>query len=341
MIGKPTKKTPRIIRSLGLLNEQRGRDSTGFALFTDAFTDIHKNTLKASDFFQTKRVNRLLTLYRKQPFVVIIGHTRAATVGDINQANAHPFERGQFVFTHNGHIANHTSLSMKLKTDYQVDSELLGELLVQGESYQEAFKDVAGYFTMPFINRNEIDNLRVAIHDNVFSFAKRNNQLYYSSDMEHLREALKNETGFTFCQGGKDVLYSFYPQVTDKSITISQSPLTMESKNTYPFSCPPSKCDSDEDRYGEMYEDYVGKYEKPNTIIDMRSPLQQIEEMEDVLLDIRDEIRELKSLATYVEKRVKELKRPPKKEIIDIKTLLNKKYYNNRREKRLKLAKAL
>lgn len=228
-LGKPTKQTSGIIKHLGELNQARGRDSTGLAFITPSQGKIYKDAVKAEEFFKEQKAIELLCNYRKNDFLTILGHTRAASRGAVNSENAHPFKEGSIFFTHNGVINNFDDLMKEYKVDYQVDSQIIGYLLDKKSKFLDAFKELGGYFTVPYVDTKTIDTLKVAIHNNVFSYAIRGNQLYYSSDINHLKTALDNHTGFSINDSNGDTQYSFYP--FNNTIAVSQDKI--EAKPYY------------------------------------------------------------------------------------------------------------
>lgn len=94
------------IKELGIVSSLRGIDSTGLI----ALKKEKKNKIK----FQIRKAvaNPVTFLNSKEAASVvnegncfaIIGHARAATIGAVNQVNAHPIQEGKIVGCHNGSI---------------------------------------------------------------------------------------------------------------------------------------------------------------------------------------------------------------------------------------------
>lgn len=99
--------------ALGMLNDDRGGDSWGAYILNE-----EKKIVRGLG----KVATGLAWPALLRQAHVLMGHTRKATIGTISVDNAHPFEVGNIVGAHNGHISNHEEMNKKYARAFSVDS---------------------------------------------------------------------------------------------------------------------------------------------------------------------------------------------------------------------------
>jgi glucosamine--fructose-6-phosphate aminotransferase (isomerizing) len=143
--------------------EYRGYDSSGVAV-------LNRGTIQR---VRAKgKVREMEALYLADPFPgrTGIAHTRWATHGVPNEANAHPHVAGRVAIVHNGIIENHASLRAELQarghlftseTDTEVMAALIDERISQGMSLREAVlatvRGLEGAYAIAVISCDEPD----------------------------------------------------------------------------------------------------------------------------------------------------------------------------------------
>lgn len=179
--------------SLGILNEERGRESWGAYVYDGSTPSVRRLALGASE------VTGHAELGSRR---LVFGHTRQSTHGKVDVANCHPFKAGKILLAHNGVISNHEELNKDHKRDCTCDSMHLAHHLNEGKD----FKEIRGYGSIEWV---EDDKPGVVYLCRMRSGSLSVAMLYHkgvqvgsawSSDKEHLRTAL--------CIAGID--YKFY-----------------------------------------------------------------------------------------------------------------------------------
>lgn len=169
---------PHAIRMLALLNENRGRASAGFFNGKQHWVKVDKSI---SSWLKDKDLRKWLE--RSVDTGVICGHTRAPSRGEVKVDNAHPFEYGEIVGSHNGTI--------DAPFKYDVDSMYMFDLLSQHEpgEYQKALGDVEGWYVLTWRDNRTGDvyflNWTGSLHA-----TQVGHTWYYSSQADHLEIAL-------------------------------------------------------------------------------------------------------------------------------------------------------
>lgn len=105
----------RHVEWLGLLNQERGTDSTGVFLVSGLNTAVIKKLLPSSAFFYISAAWNS-ALQEAKSFQVVIGHTRSKTIGENTEDLAHPHTSGSIVGVHNGTVDSFRSEAIENKT---------------------------------------------------------------------------------------------------------------------------------------------------------------------------------------------------------------------------------
>ena len=169
--------------------EYRGYDSAGIA------------TLVANGAIERRRaegkIARLQERLDQQPLQGMIGiaHTRWATHGAPNEANAHPHATGRVALVHNGIIENYRELGEELvakghsfasQTDTEVALHLIDQYLAEGHdpvaAVQTALGRLRGAFALGILFHGEEDLLIGARRGAPLAVGFGNGEMYLGSD---------------------------------------------------------------------------------------------------------------------------------------------------------------
>ena len=149
---------------LGIANQVRGKDSCGLAINGVIFKGHDKNSVY-QDF--VKNNYKRDEVYKPDSVKSVIGHTRKASHGVINRANAHPFGFGvngkkyAFYGVHNGTLHNKSEIAKKYDveisvekdntTRWKIDSEILLECIYKSGNFK-VLSDYVGGAAIAFVN---------------------------------------------------------------------------------------------------------------------------------------------------------------------------------------------
>lgn len=173
----------------------RGSDSCGYAMFPYGSTDLH--VVKATDL----RMVLFNRFYDPNQGAAMIGHTRAATTGEVSNANAHPLTRGfnqkedlQTALVHNGWTrSNHFKLGAKLglRILRSVDSDIWGELWHVFHDDLDAFvkqsKNIDGAAALACITNKRPNEIFLFKRDNPIYLGYMENTIFFASQENFLK----------------------------------------------------------------------------------------------------------------------------------------------------------
>lgn len=191
---------PILINGLKRL-EYRGYDSAGIALMNDEQINIYKCKGRVIDL-----ENHIAGQLPKA--TIGMGHTRWATHGEPNDANAHPQTSMNRIFSviHNGIIENHALLKEKLiargyaftsETDTEILANLIEYIYLKGKVSAEiavrlALTKVIGAYGLVVMCKNEKDKLIVARKGSPLVIGVGQNEYFVASDATPIVEYTKN-----------------------------------------------------------------------------------------------------------------------------------------------------
>ncbi len=196
----PREVYPILIKGLQRL-EYRGYDSAGVIMLHSGHFNLYKKAGKVSNLQQ----------YAEQQDItgtIGIGHTRWATHGVPNDANAHPHlsNSGRFAVVHNGIIENYASLKEQLKkrgyvfhsdTDTEVLINLIEEIQKQEhvaleDAVRIALNEVVGAYAIVVIDKEDNNTLIAARKGSPLVVGVGQKEFFVASDASPIIEYTKN-----------------------------------------------------------------------------------------------------------------------------------------------------
>ena len=181
--------------------EYRGYDSAGIAIMHDGAIKSMKKAGKVSE------LNNKINDTSLQGSIGI-GHTRWATHGEPNDANAHPHkdQTGKIFLIHNGIIENYSTLkevlirkgfSFKSETDTEALVNLISDIYFANglnfeQAVQAALKQVVGTYGIVAFCSDEPDKLVAARHGSPLVLGVGNDEYFIASDASPIVEHTRN-----------------------------------------------------------------------------------------------------------------------------------------------------
>lgn len=215
--GNLINKYEKAFENLLVVDSIRGKHSTGVlavASNTDDVT-VSKMACNAIDFIDTKQYEKALSGFSR----VLLGHNRYATIGKVNNINAHPFEFSNVIGVHNGTLQERSDLYNQHL--YDTDSESLYSH-INRHGIEDALQNCAGAYALVWWDREQetLNFLRNKDRTLFIGFEDKTHNMIFASEAWMIYGAA-TRNGITVDPGKvfllpEDTLYSF--KVTNKGV---------------------------------------------------------------------------------------------------------------------------
>ena len=209
----------------------RGRDSTGvFAVSPDGLASSVKNVGTPEWLVEHKVYD---THVGKGQSMVMAGHCRAKTYGEVSVKNAHPFDFPGLVGMHNGTLRNHHT--MEKYRDYDTDSEtLLWNVNEYGpeETFSKLHADGAWACVWWDKKEDTLNFLRNKERSLWFTWTKDSKVMLWASEIWMFGAVYRNPAISLWDGGEEKQLYYQLPEDTLWSFKLNHAPKQGEKSIT-------------------------------------------------------------------------------------------------------------
>jgi len=199
---------------LGLDNDERGGDSVGRIIGDDIVKFV--NNKKAKTTYQDYVINHK----NPDPHHIAIGHTRKASVGIANVANAQPIvvdlgDGGKFVMVHNGTLWNWEDLAKEfnITSAGKTDSMVLAEII--SANGFDVLTKYDGAAALIIKDDREPDTIKVfrGASKNFSGKVDEERPLFYYQESDNGMYISSKEDGLYFIGGDVDTVFEFEPNI--------------------------------------------------------------------------------------------------------------------------------
>ena len=219
-----------VLLQLALENESRGRVSFGWSDGDHLVKDLGN-------------ISRKLYLFPLKQHGVLMGHTRAPTVGAHIVENSHPYEfkdKHHVIGAHNGSIYNHSELNKKYNRTLDVDSMHIFAHIAEGHPLD----DLEGRGAITFLKDGELclsrfnsGSLAVAhLTDGGIVWSSLDSDLRKCLDSANLKYTIYNLVeGNIYFYGEGDKLYNSNDKITIQVSTTTTKRFINNGSSYYPI----------------------------------------------------------------------------------------------------------
>lgn len=227
----------RIVRNLLYELQDRGTDATGIAIINtiNKSYKVYKRPVQASKFINYKKFEKLIL---NNEYNLVLLHTRAKTQGDKeNNNNNHPIILKDWgILVHNGIIRNDYSLKeeYKIKTDGEVDSEIILQMYKKFKSFEKGINKVSGGFAIGLFGLRE-NKLYLYKDGNplILGYVPNSELMIFASETKFIRDSLSKYKSYLGGLFYKSSLREEYKNIAYRELESEQLLIVDFDKRTY------------------------------------------------------------------------------------------------------------
>lgn len=231
VIGTIDKVDNKIFRDLLRVDVLRGPHSTGICSRTRMEEPVVlKKALLPDELFSIKKADALFNEFNRND--ILMGHNRWATMGKVNNTNAHPFEMDKIIGAHNGTLRKQHLLPDSTK--FQVDSENIFHSF-EKIGVKETVKKLDGAFALTWFDKttNVFNFTRNDERSLYYCFSAKGKTFYYASEdwmLEGIlaRHRVEHQGIIEF-----DPLYHYQLVIPDQGQPFHKKSFTMQALEEY------------------------------------------------------------------------------------------------------------
>lgn len=175
---------------------------------------------------------------------IVVGHNRKATVGNITNSNAHPFQFGPVMLVHNGSINNFRSLlnhNERQKHGVEVDSHGAAVLLAR-HAPKDIIPQMTGAYAMIWYNVNEKKMYFIRNDERPLAFCKFRDHIFFASERNMIEWLVRRHY---YAQKGEDFVFEYLKPHQLMEVNVTEDELTWHltdlSPPPQPVSAPSAK----------------------------------------------------------------------------------------------------
>lgn len=183
-----------VFRDMFVVNTLRGFDSCGAYFIPIMGANVLEKKVGPPSVLLTDEKSKIFSGNRvwRVP-KLILGHSRAATVGKIVEENAHPFEEDHIVGVHNGSLIDYQDLEGHLEAD--VDSHAIFKNIAKN-GIEHTWKSFTGAAALVYVDNKEetLHMIRNSERDLYFVYNKSKDTLFWASEQNIIHfSAIRNK----------------------------------------------------------------------------------------------------------------------------------------------------